>query len=583
MSRSGNRRVGGGGLDMLADPIAMEVFSNRLLSITEDIGNTLVRSSFSPNIKERKDCSVALFDGAGRLVAQASHVPLHLASLMGSVKAVLRRYGNQGIQPGDAFICNDPHETGGSHLPDISVINPVVVDGRVRFFAANVGHHSDVGGRVPGSIAGDCRTIFEEGLRLPVMRMARAGEIDEDILALVGLNSRSREERILDLKVQIASNVRGVSLLEALIARMGDANVARAVDDLLAYTARRLRNRLAAVPDGTASATSQLDDDGLGGDPVPIKATATVEGDRLIVDFAGTGKAARGAMNMVESALQATVYYCVKTALDPGLLPNNGMFEGIEIRTEPGSLVSPDPSRAVGARSITCNMVSRAILGALGQLLPKERAMAAGMDVIPATVFSGPSRSGFDSFVYVETVGGGSGGRAGGDGMDAVHVHMTNTSNLPIEALENEYPLRMVEYGMVENSGGAGTHRGGLGIAREIMAVEDGVVFSARSDGHEIGAPGMAGGGRGTPGHLWHIAPDGSRRVMSSKAAQVELKMGESIRLETPGGGGYGAPSKRDPALLAADIRGGKFSEAAARAAYGDALVDQALAVGEGR
>jgi len=578
MSKHGNKSRRATGRGGLADPIAMEVFSNRLLSISEDIGNTLVRSSFSPNIKERKDCSVALFDGEGRLVAQASHVPLHLASLMGSVKAVLRRYGNGRIRPGDAFICNDPHETGGSHLPDISVINPVVVDGRVRFFAANVGHHSDVGGRVPGSIAGDCRTIFEEGLRLPVMRLVRAGEIDEDILELVGLNSRSREERILDLKVQIASNMRGVTLLEGLIDRMGDATVARAVDDLLAYTALRLRNRLAAVPDGTAVGASQLDDDGLGGDPVPIKATVTIAGDRLILDFAGTGKAARGAMNMVESALQATVYYCVKTALDPNLLPNNGMFDGIEIRTEPGSLVSPGRDRAVGARSITCNMVSRAILGALGQLLPKERAMAAGQDVIPATVFSGPDRSGVDSFVYVETVGGGSGARADGDGMDAVHVHMTNTSNLPIEALENEYPLRMVQYGMVEDSGGAGKHRGGLGIAREIMAVEDGVVFSARSDGHEIGAPGIFGGGSGTPGRLWHIRPDGSRTVLSSKAAQLEMKAGECIRLETPGGGGYGLPSERDPAALAGDIRGGKLSEGAARAAYGDALVDRALA-----
>lgn len=566
----------------LADPIAMEVFSNRLLSITEDIGSTLVRSSFSPNIKERKDCSVALFDGGGRLVAQASHVPLHLASLMGGVKALLARYGDGRIRPGDAFICNDPHATGGSHLPDIAVINPVVADGRVRFFAVNVGHHSDVGGRVPGSIAGDCRSIFEEGLRIPVMRFAREGEIEEDILELVGLNSRSREERILDLKVQFASNVRGVALLEELIRRMGAAETERAIDDLLAYTARRLRNRLAEVPDGTAAGESRLDDDGLGGDPVPIRVTATVEGDRLVLDFAGTGAAARGAMNMVESALQATVYYCVKTAIDPDLLPNNGMFDGIEIRTEPDSIVSPDPTRAVGARSITCNMVARAILSALGQLLPEGRAMAAGMDVIPATVFSGRNRSGVDSFVYVETVGGGSGARADGDGMDAVHIHMTNTSNLPIEALENEYPLRMVQYGMVEESGGAGEHRGGLGIAREIMAVEDGVVFSARSDGHETGAPGIHGGQAGTPGHLWHLRPDGSRTVLSSKAAQLDLAAGESIRLETPGGGGYGDPAARDPADLARDLRGGKYSEAAARAAYGDALVDRALALGKG-
>ena len=226
----------------------MEVFSNRLLSITEEIGYTLVRSSFSPNIKERKDCSVALFDGKGRLVAQASHVPLHLASLMGSVKAVIDYCDIHGAEPGDSFLCNDPYETGGTHTPDISVVTPVFSGGCVAFYVANVGHHSDVGGRVPGSIAGDNRTIFEEGLRLPVMQFAQRGKANQGILNLIGINSRSRTERILDMKVQLASNLRGVALLRKLIARMGRAQVFGAIDDILTYTANRLNSKLLAIP-----------------------------------------------------------------------------------------------------------------------------------------------------------------------------------------------------------------------------------------------------------------------------------------------------------------------------------------------
>ena len=219
---------------MLADPIAMEVFANRLLSITEDMGNTLIRSSFSTNIKERKDCSVALFDAAGRLIAQASHIPLHLGSLLGSVRAVLAHTRAEAMRDGDAFICNDPYLANGTHMPDISIITPVFVDGVVRFLAANVGHHSDVGGPVPGSISGRARSVFEEGIRLPVIRIKRAGELDEDLLRLIAHNTRDPDERTLDLKVQIATNERGGRLARALTDRMGWPAVETAIADLLA-------------------------------------------------------------------------------------------------------------------------------------------------------------------------------------------------------------------------------------------------------------------------------------------------------------------------------------------------------------
>jgi len=553
----------------LADPIAMEVFSNRLLSITEDMGSTLIRSSFSTNIKERKDCSVALFDTAGRLIAQASHIPLHLGSLMGSVQAVLAHRPVERMEDGDAFICNDPYLANGTHMPDISIVTPVFIDGAIRFFTANVGHHADVGGPVPGSISGRARSVFEEGLRLPVIRIVRAGELDEDLLGLIAHNTRDPDERRLDLKVQIAANERGAKLARALSMRMGWPTVASAIDDLLSYTARRLRNRVAAMDDGNSSFTAWLDDDGFGGDPVPITATVQVTGEALSVDFAGTGPETRGALNVPDSALKASVYYAVKALLDPELLPNSGLFDAVSISAPLGTLTNPRFPAAVGARSITCNKIARALFGAFAALLPPERAQAASHDVVPAIIFSGPRRDGSGEFVYLETMGGGMGARRDADGMEAIHVHLTNTSNLPAEALENEYSLLVEEYALVPDSGGAGEHRGGLGIARQIRATRDGVVFSVRSDGHVLGAPGLDGGGEGGTARL--IRNHGTDRAeeLSSKTASIVLAAGESTRLETPGGGGLGDPARRTPAAVAADVRGGKVSPERAAREYG--------------
>ncbi len=561
----------------LTDPIAMEVFSNRLLSITEDMGNTLIRSSFSTNIKERKDCSVALFDARGRLVAQASHIPLHLGSLLGSVQAVLAHCPVGKMQDGDAFICNDPYLANGTHMPDISIVTPVFIDGVPRFLAANVGHHSDVGGPVPGSISGKARSIFEEGLRLPVIRIVRAGELDTDLLALIAHNTRDPDERTLDLRVQIASNDRGARLAKGLVARMGWPAVEAAIEDLLAYTSRRLRNRIAAMADGESAFTAYLDDDGFGGDPVPIVATVRVSGQALSIDFTGTGAECRGALNVPDSALKASVYYAVKALLDPELLPNSGMFDAVTIFAPPGTLTNPRFPAPVGARSITCNKIARALFGAFAPLLPPDRAQAASHDVVPAIIFSGPRRGGEGEFVYLETMGGGMGARRDADGMEAIHVHLTNTSNLPAEALENEYSLLVDEYALVENSGGAGTHRGGLGIARQIRATRDGIVFSVRSDGHTLGAPGLHGGRQGGTARLIRNHGTAHQQELSSKTASIILAAGETTRLETPGGGGLGDPAGRDPAALAADIRAGKIARALAEREYGADAVARAL------
>jgi N-methylhydantoinase B len=556
--------------EALADPIEMEVFANRLLSISEDMNNTLVRSSFSTNIKERKDCSVALFDQRARLVVQGTQIPLHLGSLNGAVNAVLARYPANSIVPGDVFICNDPYLSNGSHLPDINVITPVFADGELAFFAANVGHHSDVGGAVPGSIAGGSRSIFEEGIRIPVVRIVRGGTLDEDILRLLCNNTRDPEERALDLKVQIATNARGAQAVADLVRQMGLAAVRRSVDDVIGYTRRRLRNRICELKQGSYTFTSFLDDDGLGGgEPVPIAVSVAVREGTLHFDFTGSGKEARGAMNLPLNALHACVYYAVKALLDPELPANAGLFEPISIHAPLGTITNPAPPAAVGARSITAQKVAGAIFGAFRGVLPDERIMASSNDCCPAIVFSGPLRSRAGTFVYLETLGGGSGARFKDDGMDAVHVHMTNTSNLPVEALENEYPLRVTEYAMIADSGGAGRTRGGLAIAKEIEALGGGIVFSARSDSHVTGvAAGVSGGQDGRRARL--IKRSGSVTTeLSSKTANIALADGDSVRLETSGGGGYGAPSERSRVAIERDLRDGKVSAQAASTDYG--------------
>jgi len=563
-SQSGNART-----RELADPIEMEVFTNRLLSITEDMNNTLVRSSFSTNIKERKDCSVALFNAAGQLVAQGTQIPLHLGSLNGAVRAILERYPADTICDGDVFICNDPYLAYGSHLPDINIVTPVFWDGVLQFFTANIAHHSDVGGAVPGSIAGGLKSIFEEGLRIPAARIVRAGEVQEDLLRLICSNTRDPEERMLDLRVQIATNRRGSEAVLGLIRQMGLAAVLRSVDDVITYTRRRLLNRIAELKQGSYTFTSYLDDDGMGGEPVPLCVTLTVSADRLKFDFTGSGKQARGAMNLPINALYATVYYAVKAQLDPDLAPNAGLFDPIDVYAPLGTITNPEHPAAVGARSITAQKVAGTLFGAFRGLLPETKVMASSNDLCPAIVFSGRLQQRVGQFVYLETIGGGAGARFDKDGMDAVHVHMTNTSNLPVEALENEYPLHMDEYALIPDSGGAGRTRGGLGIVKQIRALAPGIVFSARSDSHTVGVPtGVNGGSDGRRARLLRNHGEANESALFSKTANIELAVGESIRIETPGGGGFGDPAQRSPEKLRQDVLDGKVSSVRAAQDY---------------
>jgi len=563
----------------LADPIQMEVFSNRLLAIAEDMGQILIRSSFSSNIKERRDCSTAIFDAAGRLVTQADHIPIHLGAMIGAVEAILARYPLEKINPGDAFIANDPYLAGGSHLPDISIITPVFHDGQIRFFAGNIAHHADVGGKTPGSTSGVSRSIFEEGIRLPVIRIARDGEIDEDLLDLIAWNTRDPQERLLDLRTQVGTNIRGGAMLVQLIDRMGWPSVAQAIEDILAYTERRLRNRIADLPDGSYTFERSMDDDGFPGQPVPIVCTATIRGEELSFDFAGSGPEARGAINLPDSALKASIYYCVKAVLDPGLMPNQGIIDPLKITAPEGSIVNPRPPAAVAGRAVTSNRLCGAVFGALYQAMPAELAMASCNDSTSAVSVSGWHAGRKATYVYPESMGGGAGAFADRDGMDAVHVHTVNSTNLPAEALELEYPLILQEYCLVPDSGGAGAHRGGMGMARQLMIRADNTTFSCRSDAHVIPAPGIMGGKSSSVTRILRNPGTDHEEALHSKASGLTLMAGETIRVETLGGGGYGAPEGRSLAAIALDLRQGKITRAGAERDYGAERVAAALSM----
>lgn len=564
--------------DQTVDAIALEVFSNRLLAIAEEMGRRLVRSSFSPNIKERRDCSTALFAADGRLIAQAAHIPIHLGSLFGAVEAIVAKFPLADMRPQDAFIANDAYLAAGTHLNDISIVAPVFVDGRVQYFAACIGHHTDVGGPTPGSIAPDAASIFEEGIRIPPTQVVRAGVVDRGLIELIAHNTREPEVRILDLDVQIAVARFGAGRMAALAERQGLAETTTLANALIDYARRRLAGRVRALPDGQWRHTVWMDDDGLGGDPLPITAIATVAGDRLTLDFEGTGPQSRGGFNLLPSGVMATVGYAAKALLDPDLPPNSGLFQAIDLKIPEGTILNPAFPAAVGARTTTCQKLASAIFGALQPALPPDRAMAASHDILASMVFAGVQDDG-NPYVYLETIGGGNGARATMDGMDGAHCHITNSLNTPAEAVENAYPLRIVEYSLVNGSGGAGQTRGGMGLARELEAVDRPASFSSRGDNFRtapIGANGGADGGRARV----VIGPNEAEpKIVDTKQRRLPLGVGARIRLETPGGGGFGDPALRPALALAADLADARLERAAAVAAYGETAVAAAEAL----
>lgn len=553
---------------MKIDGILLEVIGNTFMSIAEEMGAVLVKSAYSTNIKERKDCSCALFDAAGNTIAQAEHIPMHLGSMLGLIGEIKRHFKLEEIKPGDMFIANDPYNGGGTHLPDIAVASPVFYDGEIVAFVANIAHHNDVGGRVPGSNAADSDSIYAEGIRIPTVKIFREGELDKDILNLILLNCRVRHIRLGDLNAQFACNKKGVQRMEDVCAKYGKETVALCMEELLDYSERKIRMALSAIPNGSHEFEDYLDSDGLGSDPIKLNVKVAIKDEDIELDFTDNPDQVKGAINLPLSALRASVYYAIRSIVDPSLPSNGGYYRAIHIKSRPGCILGCTEPAACAGRSDTAQRVADMIFGAMSEVVPHQ-VIAGSNSSITGVYFGGVSPDTGEYYVYMETFGGGSGARFNKDGLSCVQVHMSNTSNLPIESMEVEFPYRVERYELVTDSGGPGKYRGGLSMSKDIRVLGHDSEFTIKADRQKVPPYGLFGGKPGLPG-LITIYPDTDEaRTVDSKKSGNLLKANGVLRCQMPGAGGYGNPLERSRELLIKDLEEGYVSPESAMRDYG--------------
>jgi N-methylhydantoinase B len=535
------------------DPITVEVIGSALASIVEEMGEALIRASYSTNIKERRDCSTALFDLAGNTLCQAEHIPMHLGSFIGLIPHIMKRHPVEQMQPGDMFVGNDAYEGGGTHLPDIVMAEPVFVEGRMVAWAVNLAHHADFADRGHAH-------IYQEGLRIPPVRLYRGYELQRDVQELILLNCQVPRERLSDLRAQMAANRLGVQRMTALCAKYGRDVVLAAGDALQDYAERKMRAGIATIPDGTYRFADRYDCPEVDGELL-MHCEIRVAGDEMHLAFDGP-KQVRAGMNMTYTALLSTVYYAIKTVVDPTILPNAGLARPLHVTAPEGTIVNCTHPAAVNGRLGTCQRVVDLIHGALAEAVP-ERVTAASNGACCSITFAGHQPGDNSLWVYLETIGGGSGARATKDGLDGVHVHLTNTSNLPVEALEIEYPLTLLRYELVDGSGGPGRHRGGMGLRRVYRAEAE---CRVRVDGSRW---------KSAPWGLFGGAPGGKGGIVLRSGASGfghgsgTLHKGEIIEVVTAGSGGYGPPAERDADAVQRDVAEARMDEPTAREVYG--------------
>ena len=517
---------------MSLDPITLSVLRSALAGIAEEMGTVLVRSAYSSNIKERRDCSAALFDVSGRMVAQAEHIPVHLGAMPESVAAVIAR----DPQPGDVWILNDPY-TGGTHLPDITLVSPVDSGGEIVGFGVTRAHHSDVGGMSPGSMPAGSRDLWQEGLIIPPVRLT------DDVLALVCANSRTPRLRRGDFRAQVSANRVAQVRITELVARWGLSTVLDGFDEVLAYAERRTREALRQLPDGAYRAATELEGDGVTDDDIPIEVVVTIDSDSARIDFTGTSPAVAGNVNCPLAVTRSACYFALRVLLPEDVPACAGTYAPLTIEAPEGSLVNARSPHAVVAGNVeTSQRLADAVLAALSQVADVP---AAGEGTMNNTVIGGRG------WTYYETVAGGQGASSTGDGPSGVHVGMTNTLNTPIEALELEYPMRVERYELVDGSGGTGAHLGGDGIVRSIRVLEDATV-NLLTDRRRHAPPGLAGGGPGAVGRnlLARSSTESAAEPATASATASptelppkvarELRAGDVVTVVTPGGGGWG-------------------------------------------
>lgn len=528
---------------MSLDAVSLEVLRHQLSGIAEEMGHVLIHGAYSPNIKERQDCSTALFDADGRMVAQAEHIPVHLGAMPEAVKTIMDREPN----PGDAYVLNDPFD-GGTHLPDVTIVAPLVINDEILGYGITRAHHGDIGGMTPGSMPAGATEIYQEGLRLPVVKLVEDGDIDENVLSLVLANVRNPDERRADLRAQLAANDRANKRVAELVDTHGRERILDAFDAVIDYSRERTENELETIPDGTYEAHDVLEGDGVTDESIPIQVTVTIDGQTVEVDFAGTAGQVNGNMNAPLPVAKSAVYFVVRAVTDPDIPPTDGCYQPVAVSAPEGSLLNPThPSAVVGGNVETSQRVTDVVLSAFAEALPDE-IPAQSQGTMNNLIIGGRNET---DFTYYETIAGGFGGRPSRDGMDGVQVGMTNTLNTPIEALEAEYPMRVEQYTLRPDSGGDGQYRGGLGIVRSVT-VEDDATVSLLTERRRVVPAGVRGGDDAATGENYI----GGEQVPAKTTKAIES--GTTVTVKTPGGGGYGDPDKRQSDARQRDRLGGK-------------------------
>lgn len=519
----------------------LEIFNNLLGTIAEEMGSVLVRAGFSPNIKERRDLSCAIFNSDGEMIAQAAHIPIHL----GSMSFAARSVATENLCPGDIFILNDPFR-GGTHLPDVTCVAPVFVDGEPEFLLASRAHHADIGGSTPGSMPLST-TIHEEGIIIPPTRIREGGILKETLLQEIILSTRDHEEREGDLRAQIASLDTGEKRMRELLEKYSLLKINNAASGLLDYGERLMRGAIEKIPDGDYVFTDYIEDDGAGTRDMPIKAKINISGKTAVVDFRGSSKKVKGCLNAPLSVTTSAVLYCFQCLSGEDTPLNSGTLRPIEIKVDQDSILNARyPSAVVGGNVETSQRIVDVVFGALAQAIP-ETVQAASAGTMSNLAFGSPEDTHPDSsYAYYETIAGGMGGRSGANGANAVHTHMTNTLNTPVEAIERELPVMVESYFIKKGSGGAGSFPGGDGIVRQYRFLEDSHV-SLITERRERRPWGMQGGENGKSGQNTLVS-GGEEKKLPAKCS-IAVKAGEAVRIETPGGGGWGTP----PAFLTVD------------------------------
>ena len=524
------------------NPVELEIARNRLESIAEEVGLALIKTSYSPNIKDRRDCSAGLYTPDGTLISQAEHIPLHLGVMPEFIRTVLGEYGVENLFDGDVLITNNPY-LKGSHLPDACVITPIFVANKLVAVVANMAHHVDVGGIAPGSMATYATEIFQEGLRIPPVKLYSKGELQRELLSVLMTNVRTADKTRGDIMAQMAANRLGERRVIELVGEWGAEYFERACQELADYAERRTRTALAELPDGSGEFSDHLEHNGVEEEKLLLHVRVTKRGDELEVDFSQTCPAGKGAVNCSSAVTKACVAYVVKLIADATLPSSAGLMRPIKVATKPGTLVDaqfPDP--VSNGNIQTAQRIVDTLLGAFQQFMPDRVPAASSGSMSIMTIGGRDYRTG-RYFSYVETYGGGQGAMPGQDGAHAIHTHMTNTRNTPCEVIEQEYPLRVGQYAVADGTGGAGAYRGGDGLIRTLVLAGGEATVIAGTARTDRGPWGLRGGADGAVATVDYIRGYGTTEQSQERQQAMSrgaLAAGDAVRIQTAGGGGYG-------------------------------------------